>query len=185
MCDPVSALAITAAVVSATGSVYGGLAANQQGKYEQRVADANAKLAASQANDAAERGALEARNYQRRVAHTQGRQQAAMAANGIDTNFGSALDVQRDTAMIAREDAQTIYDNAGNEIQGFDISANNYRAQGAAARARGSAAKTAGFIEAGSTLLGGASQFGRLRAEYGKTPGSNAYGVRNGGSGIY
>lgn len=167
MCDPVTALAVTAAVVSATGSVYGGLAASQQGKYEQRVANENAKLAASQAADAQERGALEARNYQRRVAQTQGRQQAAMAANGIDTNFGSALDVQRDTAMIAREDAQTIYDNAGNEIQGFDISANNYRAQGAAARARGSAALTGSILEGGSTLLGGATQYGKLKAKQG------------------
>lgn len=170
MCDPGSialAATVASAVVGAGGALYAGKAAQQQGAYEAKIADRNAHLADQQAQDANERGFKEARDYQRKVAQIKGQQQAAQAANGIDTDFGSALQTQEDTAMIAAEDARTIYGNTENEVKGFEINAFNYQAQGRAAKAKGNAAMTAGIFGAASSLLGGATQFGKIKAGQG------------------
>lgn len=165
MCAPPAILALGAAVVSAAGTAYGGLAANAQGKYESRVAEQNARLVAEQSRDAIERGQRDAARLDREYAQTAGAQRAAMAANGIDIDFGSAAGVQQDTAMLRDEDRAAHDRNVFNELRGFDISAANERAKGRAARAKGQSAMIGSFISAGGTLLSGASQFGKMRED--------------------
>src|SRR5512139_187745 len=113
MCGPAALpiMAIAGSVVSAAGSIYGGMGANAQGKYEQKIAERNAKIASEAARDSEERGKLENQQLGRKVAQTKGQQAASMAANGIDLGFGSALNVQDDTAMLASEDAEALYKN--------------------------------------------------------------------------
>lgn len=167
MCIPVAVAAAAAAAVSAAGSIYGGLAANAQGKYTQRVADQNAALANDQARDAKERGQRDAQLLYRRYSQIQGQQVASMAANGIDTGFGSALDVQRDTAMMAAEDADALNRNTAAEMKGYEINASNFRSEGQAARMKGKSAMIGSFFQAGGSLLEGASQFGQLKQKFG------------------
>lgn len=164
MCNP-AVLALGAAVVSAAGTAYGGLAANAQGKYEAKVAEQNAKLTAEQGRDAIERGRIEQQRLDREYSQTAGAQRAAMAANGVDLGFGSAAGVQQDTAMMRGEDRAALDRNIHNEVRGLDINAANYRSQAQASRMKGKNQMIGSFISAGGTLLSGASQFGKARAE--------------------
>lgn len=163
MCDPITGLAIAGTVAAAAGTAYGGLAANAQGKYEAKVADQNARLAAEQSRDAKERGMLDAQKLDREYSQAQGQQRAAMAANGIDVGFGSAEAVQQDTAMMRGEDRGAHDRNVYNEMRGLDINASNYRSQSQAARMKGKNAMVGSFISASGSLLSGASQFGKAR----------------------
>jgi len=163
MCGP-PALAIAAAVVSAAGSVMGGIQAKQQGNYEAKVAESNARMANEQARDAIDRGKIQQQQHDREVADTRGAQTAALAAGGVDTSFGSARSLAEDTSMIGAEDTAAISRNTYNEVRGFDINAANYRSQAQASRMKGKAGFTKSLFDAGSTLLGGASQYSKLKA---------------------
>jgi hypothetical protein len=160
MCGPatIPILAAASAVVSTAGTIYSGMA---------KVAEQNARLANEQARDAKERGQREAQLLYRRYSQLKGQQQASMAANGIDTGFGSALDVQRDTAMMAAEDAGTLYKNTEAEMKGFEINAANYRSEAQADRIRGKAAMTGSLFSGAGSLLEGASQYGQIKAKFG------------------
>lgn len=167
MCLPlIPALTIASAAVSAGGQIMGGIAAKQQGHYEQAIANQNSTLAEGQARDSIDNTKLEAQRRYREGAQLQGQQTAAMAANGIDLSFGSAGQTAQDTAMITGEDVGQIY-KAGNErTKGFEINAFNYRAQGQAARAKGNAAMTSAIFGAAGTALGAASQVSKFKAGY-------------------
>ena len=181
MCEPISlttGLLMASTALSATGAVIGGLQAQQQGKYASRVATANARAADDQARDAIDRGKIEAQQHWRRVAETKGAQQAALAAGNVDTSFGSARSLAEDTAMIGNEDADALYRNTFNEVRGFDSNAVNYRSQAQASRMEGNGKLVGSLFGAGSTILGGATQYAKLKAA------RNAYGIA-GADGIY
>jgi hypothetical protein len=161
MCDPVS-LTIASGVVMAGSKVMAGIGEAQQQRYAASVADQNAELSAQQAKDSIQNTNLEAQRRSREVAQTEGRQQAAMAASGVDLNFGSAADVQRDTAMIGGEDLAQIYKGGNERTRGFDIQTWNYRGQASADRAKASGALLQGFMGAAGSALGTASQVKKM-----------------------
>lgn len=164
MCDPVSISLGVGAALSATGSVMGGISADQQGHYAAKIADQNAKMDHLSSRDALERGRIEEQRQYRHNARAMGAQRVAIAANGIELDFGTAADLQTDTARAGWEDAQTIRENAVREAKGFEISAWNHTAQASADRAQGNAAMWKGVFDAGGTLLSSASQIGKYRA---------------------
>ena len=166
MCGPAALpiIAGAAAIVGATGQVVGGINANNQAKYEASVYRANASLDRKAAQDALERGQVEERRQYVKNAQLQGAQRAALAANGIQTDFGSAMDIQNDAKRIGLEDANTIRQNATREMMGYEISAFNNDAGSTGAKARGKSALIGSVFDAGSTLLGGAKQVGQLKA---------------------
>jgi hypothetical protein len=156
MCPPV--IAAAAAAVSVVSSVTAGIGQAQQYRYQANIAQQNAHIAEGQAHDAILNTNLEAQRRARETAQTSGAQQAAMAANGVDLNFGSAVDVQKDTAMIGAEDMAQIY-KGGNELaKSHEINAFNYRSQAAADRAKAKGAMFQGIMGGISSALGGASQ---------------------------
>lgn len=165
MCDPVSISLAAAAAITATGQIYGGLAANAQGKYEQRINERNAAYERQSVVDAQSRQAIEQQQHWRKVAAALGMQRAQAGALGLDTTFGSVGDLQNDTMMIGMEDSSTINENFGKEIKGYDINAANYVMQGRAARSRGKAAMVGGFLSGAGTILGSAAQIGQQRAK--------------------
>nr|WP_241527192.1 hypothetical protein [Sphingomonas turrisvirgatae] len=87
-----------------------------------------------------------------------------MAANGVDLGFGSALRVQQDTMMLAREDATSIARAADERVRGFDIRSSNARAEAKAARSRASGAIVGSIFDASKSILGGATQYTKWRA---------------------
>lgn len=163
MCEPTTML-IAATAITAAGSVVGGINQNNQAKYQAQVANQNAALERNSANDARARGAIEEQRQYRRTAQLLGVQRAALASNGVEVDFGSAADLQTDTKTIGWEDAATIRENTVREARGFEINAYNDVAKGKAARAQGKAALIGGIFNAGSTILGGAQQYRKMKA---------------------
>lgn len=165
MCAPAAALAIASAAITSVGAVYGGLQARAQGKYEAAVAEQNAKLSAEAARQEADNTREAALQHYRKTAQLQGQQRAAMAAGGIDVDFGNAADLTADTEMLAREDASRIYRQGAENVRGHDIQGANFRSDAAAARQRGNGAFVGSLFTAASSALGGASQYKQLRAK--------------------
>ena len=144
-------------MASAGGQIYSGMAANAQGKYAQAVANQNAELEDRSRKEAIAQGETAQVQHYRRLSQALGEARARSAASGVDVSFGSAANLQQDISLIGYEDSSTLAQNTMKQVQGFDINANNYRMQGAAARSNGKQAMTAGFIGAAGTLLSAAS----------------------------
>lgn len=154
MCDPATLLISSLALTGASG-LYGAAAANEAGKAEQRVADQNAAVARQQAEQAKQIGNIEEERQLRRVRAALGSQRAAIAANGLDVNSGTALDLQAETAGFGAADALNLRANALRQAWGFDVESVNQTN-------RGRAARTAGRNQAIGTLLTtGASMAGQ------------------------
>lgn len=164
MCDPVTLTALTVAstVVTAGSQIYGGIQANKQGKFDQKVAELNRDAELNKRIDADNRNNIEQQRHWRQVGQRIGQQRAQLAASGVDVNFGSAADIQADTSLLGYEDSSIINQNTTNEIRGYEINAANDRLQGLAARSRGKGQMIGSFIQATGTLLNGASQVGKI-----------------------
>lgn len=166
MCDPVT-LTIAATAVASIGTVYGGMQAQAQGNYQAKVANQNAKLAGEAARQETDNTRDAALAHYRKVSALQGQQRVAMAAGGIDVDFGNAADLAADTKMLAQEDTRRIYDQGAENVRGFNIEGMNYQADGRAAKQAGNGAFVGSLFSAGSTALGGAKQYSQLRAKTG------------------
>lgn len=158
-----------ATVASAAGTAYSGYQAVREGRYQQQVANNNAKLERDAAYDAEARGQRSEALRWREIAATRSAQIAAFAANGFDTSFGSAEAVTGDTLLLGFEDANMIRENAAREARGNLISAQNYREQGAAARRAGNAAGVKAAFQTVGTILGGAGQLQGMKAGQSQT----------------
>lgn len=156
MCDLMTALSLAGTALGAVGQVQQGQAAAASARYNAKVADMNAQISERRARDALERGKLEEQKKRTQVQQVIGRQKAAMAANGVDVGFGSPLDVLVDTATLGEVDALTIRSNTAREAYDFKVQAANGRADANLSRMNASSASTAGFLNAGATLLTGA-----------------------------
>ncbi len=163
MCLPPPVLALAAAGVAAAGAGVGAMQAAASSRYQARIADRNAQLANEQARDAQDRGQIAAQRLYRQIGQQKGQQIAAMAANGLDLGSGSALQVQRDAAMIGAEDAAQLYRGVDAEVKGFGVNAANYRAQASGARQAATGAIVGGIFDVGTTVLGGAQQYAKLQ----------------------
>lgn len=163
MCHP-AALIIAATAVAAAGKGVSAMQAASMSRYEAKIADRNAALEREAGRNAADNGRIEAQRQYRKLSAVQGQQGAAMAANGIDQSFGSALQVQSDTAAMGAEDVGSIYRGTAQEVRGFDINASNFKAKAKAARKEGSNAMVRGAFDVASTVLSGASQYSKMKA---------------------
>ncbi len=162
MCDPVS-LTIAATAVAAAGTAVSTVSAVNQANYQAKIAGMNVKQENAAARDALDRGKVESQRFQEQASQEQGAQRAALAANGIDVNFGSAALVRGDTLRAAEQDAQTLRENTIRETRGFEISAANFGAQRSGYKQAATAAAVKGAFDFGSTVLGGAQQYSKLK----------------------
>jgi hypothetical protein len=168
LCDPISiGLTVASTVATMAGQYVQGQAAYTQAKYEQAGAVANRHLADQQAKDEIDRTKKTAAQRYRQASQLEGQQQAAMAANGVDINFGSPLDVLKDSKMVAAEDVGNIYQQGYQNTNGYLIDAYNYRLKGMAAKSAASSAQWATGIGMAGTALGGASQISKMKSGFG------------------
>lgn len=84
-----------------------------------------------------------------------------MAANNLDLNFGSPLDVIYNTQIAFMRDMDTAGRNTKNEIRDLERERINYTARAKSSKDAAGYAKTAGTI---SALSGAASGVGNLIA---------------------
>ena len=142
-----------------------------QGEYSKRIADWNASAAERQAADAVSRGATDSQRQLTATKGLIGSQRAALAAQGIEVDSGSALDVQTDSQTLGELDALTIRNNAAREAFGFTTQASNYRQQGnmdlLAANNKASGIRAQSY---GTLLTGVAQTYGQYRQGRPSTP---------------
>ena len=166
MCGPAAlpALSIVGAAVSAGGQIYSGIMASNAAKYRGDIAEQNKGLAREAAQDEIERGEEDQRQLGREVAQRVGSQTARMAANNVDITVGSAARTIDDTKMLGREDSEILAENTRRAVRGQQINAHNFEAEKRAARVEAKGAKIASYFGAASSIIGGATQYGKLKA---------------------
>jgi len=166
-----TALAIGSMAYSAYTQIRAGNAQARAGEQQRDVAesqaelaDYNAQVAEIQAKDAIERGAEQESNFRMGVRGMVGKQRAQIAAGNIDVHYGSAVDLQADTAFMGELDALTIRNNAAREAWGFKEQGADLRRRAEIARKegimleqQGREARKGAYLGAVGTLIGGST----------------------------
>ncbi|MBB3461519.1 hypothetical protein [Rhizobium sp. BK377] len=158
MCDLGLALTLGSTLLGAAGQVQQAKATAEANKYNAQVAEMNAQIAEKQAKDAIERGKQEEQQKRLQTSQLEGRQRAAMAANGVDLSFGSPLDTIVDTAKMGEIDALNVRTNAYREAYGYKVQGTNQLAGAKLDRMRADAAVKGGYLDAVGTILGGSGK---------------------------
>jgi len=109
-------------------------ALESEGAFKASVYESNKKIQELKAKDAIRRGDVEAKKAKQAAARLIGSQRAAMGAQGIDIESGSALDIQEETASLGAEDALNIKNNAWREAWGYRTVAEDYSSKAKFAR---------------------------------------------------
>lgn len=139
--------AIVSALIGSAVSAYGAYSAGQAQKSAQ---DFNAKVANNNALAAEQQSSADAQKIRDRNRRLVGTQVADLSAAGVDTG-GSGADIIYDSKVQGELDAlTTLYKG---KVQGA-----NYRSQSQLDSMSGSAAATAGYFNAGGTILSGVGQ---------------------------
>lgn len=163
MCNP-ALLAVAATAVTAAGQWQSALYASRTARYRAQVAEQNKQLAREGAEDAIVQGQEQQRQLGREVAGRIGAQTARMAGNNVDITQGSAARVLDDTRMIGREDSEALSENIRRQVKSQQIDAWNFESEKRTAKAEAKQAKTAGMFAVASTVLGGATQYAKFKA---------------------
>lgn len=138
-------------VLAQVGSgIMGAVGAVQSANAQADAANASAEAADRAAAQAMEQGHQKAELRTRRAAKLIGDQKVAMAANGVDVNGASALDLLDESRDDAMDDAMIIASDSHRQAENYGQTAANYRTQASTAKATGRA-------KAFTTLLGSAS----------------------------
>lgn len=153
-------MAATAAIgTMAMGTATKAVGGFQEGQDQRKYFNKQAQLADWQALDAEQRGKVEEKKMRRQTNQTIGSERVNAAAQGVDVNSGSALDVQADAAYLGELDALTIRKNAAKEAWGYRVQRDDLKHKGKVAQHKG----TFGAFD---TILSGASSM--LMSSYGK-----------------
>lgn len=139
------ALSLASGVVGAAGAVSAGM-------YQGQVAKNNAKIARMAADQEDMNGRQESMMQDRKVAAAMSEQKAQQGANNLDVDSGSTLAIRVSTRDLGTEDRQTLANNTAQRSWSL-------RTQAGQMEAEGKAQQASGYIDAVSSMLGGASGF--------------------------
>lgn len=143
MCHPV--VAVVASLLSTAAASYSAYASGENAK---EVADYNAEMDRRAADDALQRGSIDAAEHRQKVRQMISQQNANMSTAGVDTSTGTPLEVMSETAGMGELDALRIVNNAQRQAAGL-------KAQSELEVFRGNAAQQAGYFNTAGTALGG------------------------------
>ncbi len=151
------ASSVIGAGVSAAGAYSTGQANSASAGYQAQVARNNAIIAEQNAQFELQKGNVETENQNYKTRALVGTQKATQAANGLDVNSGSPLDVRRSTTELGHLDALTLLNNAAAKAAGYRAAGANYTAEAGLDEMKASSAKKAGAFSVASSLIGGVS----------------------------
>lgn len=154
----VGAAAVATTVAGIGMSAYSAIAS---GESQRQAANYNAKVQENAAADALQRGADAAAERRSQTRQLMSQQVTGNAAAGISSNTGTALDLLSETAGYGELDALRIVNNSQRQAYGMQAQAELDRYQG------GVASRT-GKLNAGASLLSGASNafYGMRAGQY-------------------
>jgi hypothetical protein len=164
-------IAAASGAVSAISAISGGMqqsaALEQQAAADRRNAD-QARVNAGVALNTAEAEAARTEQQTRRRVAT-GLNQAA--GSGVDPFYGSPLDVLADMSAEGALDKEIIRWKGRNAANAQLGQAGNFETQAGYADQAADDATSAGFVRAGTTVLGAAANYGTMRLRMGAVPG--------------
>lgn len=172
--DPVTmaAIGIGGAVISASGQIAGGVAAQNRANYQAQVARNNAQLAKQNAAWAEAQGYAEESAQGMKGRAGIGKLKAGMAAGGIDVGSGSAADVLDSAAALNELDTLTIRSNAARKVYGYNVEAESQEEGAKLSKYEGDSAMEGAEIGALGSLLSSASSVGGKYAAWQNTAGT-------------
>jgi hypothetical protein len=165
MCDPVSMTMAVAGVASA--AIGGVFAANQadaaqkSANYNAQVAQNNAVIAGQQRSVALQQGQEQVQQSELHQSQLLGEQKAALAANGVALDSGSAVDQLATTKFLGAQDVNAIQSNAARQAWGYEVQGSNDTAQSNLDKwqARNTNPAGIGVMAGSSSLLSSASMY--------------------------
>lgn len=157
-----SAASLGSSAISAIGSIAQSRAASASAGYNAKVAQQNAQLATQNAQFTGAEG-------EQNVAAAGAKTRAALAAtvanqgaSGVDINSGSSVNVRESEAKLGTLNALNIRSQAARQAYGFQTQSASDTGQAALLRKQQVSDQVGGYLNAGSTVLGGvgkASQY--------------------------
>jgi len=160
MAPVLPALAIGGALLSATGTLEQGQATSNAASYSATVAQNNALIAQQNAKYAEQSGAQQAMVTSLKSAARGGKIKAAQAANNIDVNSGSAVDVQAGERQAGQLDTETVLNNAELQAYGYRSQATSFEAEAGLKQEEAEQAPIGAGLGAAGNLLSSASSIG-------------------------
>ncbi len=140
--------------ISALGAIQQGNQASQADKYNSQIAANNALIAKRNSTFAAQEGEVNAGIEQQKTRANVGAIKASQAANGVNINEGSAADVRASATELGELDAINIRSGAARTAYGYQNQATSDMQQSELDRRKSKYDKQAGYMKAGTTLLG-------------------------------
>lgn len=158
----------TLAAVSIAGGVGGGIlgafgagkkadAESAADNYKAQVARNNAIIAERNAQAATEAGGVGGQVNDLKTKSNIATQLVVQAANGLDVNSGTNVNVRQSTADLGHLDTLTILNNAAKQSAGFRAQGANFTAEAELDTSAAKYAEEAGGINIAASLLGGAT----------------------------
>lgn len=144
-------------LLSAGGTILGGISALAAGNYQKQVADMNADIAKQNAARAEDRGQIVQQETDNRTAAFLGQQEAAQSASGISLGSRSAIATRKTARELGRLDSLNVRQGADIEAYNYKVDAANQQAQGQMAQQSGVGTLIGSFFKAGGSLVGGSS----------------------------
>lgn len=144
-------------ILGAIGSVFTGDATKQADDYKAQVASNNAIIAKRNADAVTAAGGVTAQNNDLKTKNLVGTQLVTQASNGLDVGSGTNVNIRQSAENLGHLDTLTILNNAAKNSAGFKAQGMNFTAESQLDTAAGANAETAGWIGAGTSLLGSAS----------------------------
>ena len=149
-------LAATGAGTRALGAYNASSAQRQSLDYQASVQSDNAIIAQDKASIAVDNGQTSAENQELKTAQTLGTQRAAISANGIQMDSGSAANLQQSTQMMGQRDTDQIQTNALREAWGYSTQSADDTSNATALRSMSSSVNP--LAAAATSMLGSATQ---------------------------
>ena len=149
MCEPTT----IGIVLSAVSTVATGFQARQKGRFQQGVADFNARQQENEAQRTRTAGVEEENKARRATAELLSRQRAQLGAAGVRLGSGSALALQEETITLGEVDALRIRSNFEQRALTLEEQAELTEKEGEAAKRVGDLAFGGSILAAGGTVL--------------------------------
>lgn len=168
MCDPITmtALAVSSAAVGTVGALQQGHAAAQAANYNASVSLQNAEQAKRNSEMASQSGMAEQEVQGLKNREQSGSIRANQGASGVGVNSGSFVDVAESQDMIGTLDAMNIRTRAVREAYNHEVASVDFKNRATLDKQEAKNAKTASYLGAGATILGGASSAGSSYTKY-------------------
>jgi hypothetical protein len=151
MCTGIEIGLLASAVIGTTASIY-------QADTQAKAADANAEMARREGNQQKDAAMAQAEKIRKAGRAATAQANASMAAAGVAIGEGTPLRINEQINMDVEDDAySTLLTGTRRQRSAED--------EGMLMRYQGDSAKTAGYVNAGATLLSSGADYGKWKAK--------------------